>query len=281
MDSIRERRSSLAEVNEERRTRLSEKQSTLSDRREEVDEARIETLNSQLAEARADIESLTDTIETLEKRRDEVQSAIGATEQAIETLEGHRERLETLEERQDRLGTIYEEAETLEETYSDLRSSLRQRNVATLERLVNETFDLLYRNDAYASIELDGDYALTVYQKDGEPIAPERLSGGERALFNLSLRCAIYRLLAEGEHGSAPMPPLILDEPTVYLDDGHVTQLLELVDSMRSLGVEQILAVSHDEELVGAGDRHVLVQKDPTSNRSRIVSDDPVAQLRP
>jgi ATPase involved in DNA repair len=89
-------------------------------------------------------------------------------------------------------------------------------------------------------------------------------------VFNLSLRCAIYRLLAEGIEGTAPMPPLILDEPTVFLDDSHVSQLLELIDAMRELGVEQILVVSHDDELVAAADTLLQVRKDPTTNRSTV-----------
>jgi exonuclease SbcC len=136
--------------------------------------------------------------------------------------------------------------------------------------MLNETFELVYENDTYSRLELDGEYRLTVYQKDGEELDPEQLSGGERALFNLSLRCAIYRLLAEGIEGAAPMPPLILDEPTVFLDSGHVTQLVELIESMRDRGVEQILVVSHDEELVGAADDLVTVRKDSTTNRSTV-----------
>jgi exonuclease SbcC len=66
------------------------------------------------------------------------------------------------------------------------------------------------------------------------------------------------------------MPPLILDEPTVFLDSGHVSQLVELVGSMRDLGVEQIIVVSHDEELVGAAQDLVRVEKDATSNRSTV-----------
>ena len=73
------------------------------------------------------------------------------------------------------------------------------------------------------------------------------------------------------------MPPLILDEPTVFLDSGHVSKLVDLVESMRDLGVEQILVVSHDEELVGAADDLVRVRKDPTSNRSRVDRTDTVA----
>jgi exonuclease SbcC len=39
---------------------------------------------------------------------------------------------------------------------------------------------------------------------------------------------------------------------------------------MRGFGVEQILVVSHDEELVGAADDLVVVEKDPTTNRSSV-----------
>jgi exonuclease SbcC len=136
--------------------------------------------------------------------------------------------------------------------------------------MLNETFELVYENDTYSRIELDGEYRLTIYQKDGDALDPDQLSGGERALFNLSLRCAIYQLLAEGIDGAAPMPPLILDEPTVFLDSGHVTQLVELIDAMRDRGVEQILVVSHDDELVGAADDLVTVRKDSTTNRSTV-----------
>jgi exonuclease SbcC len=154
--------------------------------------------------------------------------------------------------------------------YGDLRADLRQRNVAELERLLNETFELVYRNDAYSRIELDGDYELTVYQKDGEALSPEQLSGGERALFNLSLRCAIYRLIAEGIEDTAPLPPLILDEPTVFLDAGHVAKLVDLIDAMCEHGVEQILVVSHDPNLVDAADDVVRVESDPTTNTSSV-----------
>jgi exonuclease SbcC len=45
---------------------------------------------------------------------------------------------------------------------------------------------------------------------------------------------------------------------------------VDLVEEMRSLGVRQIVIVSHDDELVGAADDLVRVEKDPTSNRSTV-----------
>ncbi|RQG90105.1 DNA double-strand break repair Rad50 ATPase [Natrarchaeobius halalkaliphilus] len=270
IETLRERRSDWRTLNDERREQLSDKRDRKEELEAEFDEERVATAREDRESAREYLEKVDEKLTELRERRDEVQNAIGAVENELDELDRLRERLERLRERCDRLESLYEEAETLQTTYGDLRAELRQRNVETLERLLNETFDLVYQNDSYASIDLDGEYRLTVYQKDGEPLEPEQLSGGERALFNLSLRCAIYRLLAEGVEGNAPMPPLILDEPTVFLDSGHVTQLVSLVESMRNLGVEQILVVSHDEELVGAADSIVRVEKDATSNRSRL-----------
>ncbi|MWV38329.1 DNA double-strand break repair ATPase Rad50 [Natrialba sp. INN-245] len=275
VENLRERRQDWQQLNDERRETLSSKRERKRDLESEFDEKRVQTAREDKQNAERYLEQVDEKLAELEDRHDDVQNAIGAVENELEELERLRERLERLEHRANRLESLYEEAQTLQTTYGDLRAELRQRNVETLERLLNETFDLVYRNDSYASIDLDGDYRLTVYQKDGECLDPEQLSGGERALFNLSLRCAIYRLLAEGVEGAAPMPPLILDEPTVFLDSGHVTQLIALVESMRELGVEQIVVVSHDEELVGAADSLVRVEKDATSNRSRLERGEP------
>ncbi len=276
IENLREKRAEKAEINDERRERLAEKRDRRAELAEAFDEARVETARAERERATEYLEKVEAELADLEAERDDLQGALGAVRNELEELSALRERREALSATVDRLETLYGEVETLEETYVTLRAQLRRQNVETLERMLNETFDLVYENDTYPRIELDGEYRLTVYQKDGETLDPDQLSGGERALFNLSLRCAIYRLLAEGIEGTAPMPPLILDEPTVFLDEGHVGQLVELVEAMRDLGVEQILVVSHDEELVAAADDVVAVRKDPTTNRSTVEHTDTV-----
>jgi len=268
--TLREQRAEKEELNDERRDRLAEKRERRAELEEAFDEERVEQAREQKNNAEAYLEQVEEKLTDLDERRSELRSRIGGIESELDELERLRERREALEATVERLESLYDEARALQEMYGELRAELRQRNVESLERMLNETFELLYENDTYARIELDGEYRLTVYQKDGETLDPEQLSGGERALFNLSLRCAIYQLLAEGIEGAAPMPPLILDEPTVFLDDSHVSQLIELVDAMRELGVEQILVVSHDEELVAAADDLITVRKDPTTNRSTV-----------
>ncbi|MFC5970179.1 DNA double-strand break repair ATPase Rad50 [Halomarina salina] len=278
-ERLRDRREELADVNDERREHLRERRERRDELRESFDEDQIEGDRENLRGAREFIEYVEPKLADLREERDELQSDVGAIENELDALDDLRERREELAATVERLDALYEETEELQSMYADLRAELRQRNVVKLESLLNETFDLVYQNDSYARIELDGDYELTVYQKDGEPLDPEQLSGGERALFNLSLRCAIYRLLAEGIEGAAPMPPLILDEPTVFLDAGHVSKLVELIGSMRDVGVEQIVVVSHDEELAGAADDLVHVEKNPTSNRSTVDRERELATL--
>ncbi|MFC7041732.1 DNA double-strand break repair ATPase Rad50 [Halonotius sp. GCM10025705] len=268
IEDLTDQRETLAERNEERREWLADKREQRDELLDVFDDDRIETARERKANAEQYIEDVEPELADLRERRDELQNAIGGVTADIEQLESLREEREAIAERVDRLELVHSETEDIETMYGDLRTELRRRNVESLERMLNETFDLVYGNDAYARIELDNEYDLTVYQKDGQPLEPGQLSGGERALFNLSLRCAIYRLLAEGIEGAAPTPPLILDEPTVFLDAGHVGRLVDLVEEMRGFGVRQILIVSHDDELVGAADELITVEKDPTTNRS-------------
>ena len=270
----REKRENLAEVNGERRDRLADKRERRDELAEAVDEAAVENAKERKTDAEQYLEQVAEELDRLGERREELQNAIGGVKGGLRELEELREERETLSDRVDALEALHEETSEIESMYGELRAELRQRNVAELERTLNETFELVYDNDAYSHIELDGEYVLTVYQKDGEPLDPEQLSGGERALFNLSLRCAIYRLLSEGIEGATPTPPLILDEPTVFLDSGHVSRLVRLVEEMRGFGVRQIVIVSHDDELVGAADELVTVEKDPRTNRSTVRRED-------
>jgi exonuclease SbcC len=273
----RERAEAVAETNDERRERLAEKRRRRDELREAVDEDAVAAARENRRNAVDYLDDVEAELDRLAERRDEVQARLGGIRSEIEALESLRTERDALAARVEALDDLHEETRRLEATYGDLRADLRQRNVETLERLLNETFDLVYANDAYARLRLGGDYDLSVVQKDGSELDPAQLSGGERALFNLSLRCAIYRLLAEGIDGAAPMPPLILDEPTVFLDAGHVSRLVDLVEEMRNLGVAQIVIVSHDRELVGAADDLVRVEKDPRSNRSSVSRSRPAA----
>jgi len=214
-------------------------------------------------------------IKKLEEQRAELMKQIGMTEKEIERLSHLQNQLRSLQHRSDFLGAVYRDAEELESMYIRIRAELRSRNVGALDALINEIFAFMYSNNAYSHVQLDPEYNLTIYGKDGTPLEPKLLSGGERAIFNLVLRCAIYRLLSMAIGGPAKgssLPPLIMDEPTVFLDRGHVQQLIKLIDLMRDFGVGQIIIVSHDESLIDSADHLFYVEKDPITNTSSITA---------
>ncbi len=211
-------------------------------------------------------------IDKLKPEKDEVMKKAGMAEHDRRRLSDLKRNLNILDNRGRYLYAVYSDAEKLENMYMSIRARLRLDNIQTLDMLINDIFSFMYTNNAYSHVKLDADYNLTVFEKDGTTLEPKLLSGGERALFNLVLRCAIYRLLSLGasNQDGRSLPPLIMDEPTVFLDRGHVHQLIKLIDMMRDIGVAQILIVSHDESLIDSADNVFAVEKDPVTNTSGI-----------
>lgn len=270
LDRLDERTDHLDELETDRRDQLDAIDEELAELEDTLDASDVEELETELETARERLETATSHLDDIRERKGELTEALGSVRSDIDRLEEIEADLEAATSVHEDLAALREEAAELGTLYESVRSELRERNVATLERLLNETFDLLYRNETYEHIDLDTDYALTIRSTDGTELDPSQLSGGERAIFNLSLRCAIYRLLAEGVEGAAPMPPLMLDEPTVFLDQGHVGRLIRLLETMREFGVEQTLVVSHHEALLDAAKHRIAVEKDPSSNRSAV-----------
>ena len=187
--------------------------------------------SAQFGEAQANI---TEEIELKNATKDSILKEIGMVENNLKRLKELKNELKDLENRLLYLEAIYNNSEELENIYMLVRADMRAKNIDALSVLLNEMFNNMYVNNAYSHIELDTEYNLKVYTKDGTPLEPKLLSGGERAIFNLVLRCAIYRLLSLGFGGDRAdgLPPLILDEPTVFLDRGHIRQLLQLIEMM-------------------------------------------------
>lgn len=253
-------------------TQIGEKKESLADIDRNIGEfnkEELETLNRKYDDA---FETINSIISKLKLEKDEVMKKAGMAENDRKRLSDMKQNLKVLQNKGDYLRAVYSDAESLESMYMRIRAQLRSSNIQTLDTLINEIFTFMYSNNAYSHVTLDADYNLTVFEKDGTALEPKLLSGGERALFNLVLRCAIYRLLSLGTstHAGEGLPPLIMDEPTVFLDRGHVHQLIKLIDMMRDIGVAQILIVSHDESLIDSADHVFAVEKDPITNNSAI-----------
>jgi len=200
LERLRDQHDQKGEINDERRERLADKRERKRALAEQFDDE----------EGRAGPERTRPRDRLRREGRREARRArrapVGATEpdrrrrERIEELEGLRERREQLTATLERLESLYDEADDLQEMYGTLRAELRQRNVETLERMVNETFDLIYQNDSYARIELDGEYQLDRLPEGRRGAGPRtalrrraRAVQPEPALCDLSAPCGGHR----------------------------------------------------------------------------------------
>lgn len=270
VEEKRSRREEIEALQAEQEAQIESLNEEIAELEEEVDPAQIEELDTMYEARKKEHAELTDELTKVSGELEELTEERGRVRSAVERLETKREEAERIEEKRDAVASVVEECEELELLYGELQTDLRQQNITQLEQLVNEIFGLVYQNDSYSRIELTGEYELSIYEKSGEALDPTELSGGEKALFNLSLRCGIYQLLAEGIDGKAPLPPLILDEPTVHLDAEHVNRISDVVDRMRQLGVDQTIVVSHEPEIVESADERIEVTQNPSTNRSSV-----------
>jgi len=96
----------------------------------------------------------------------------------------------------------------------------------------------------------------------GSVLPIKNASGGERVAVAIALRLA----LAELAMGRSPTV-LILDEPTVNLDDERVTQVFNIIGEIgRTL--RQVIVVTHDEKVIDIADAVIRVEN--IGNTSRV-----------
>lgn len=239
-----------------------------SDAVDAFDPEKFDQAKQTVAEIEGDIDDFDNKLEDLQTTGRAVSEHLGDLGQQLTQLDTLRTKRDTRQREATAVSALNSQVDKLEEMFVNLRADLREQNVHRLEDLLQEMFGILYRNDAYADIKLDREYDATLIEKGGGELPPAKLSGGESAVFNLALRGAIYRLLTEGFEDDVPMPPLILDEPTAHLDDGHVDRLSDVVEAMRTAGVKQTIVVSHDEGLIDSADHRIQVSQQQGTNRS-------------
>jgi exonuclease SbcC len=117
---------------------------------------------------------------------------------------------------------------------SVVQPAMRKNSV----RRVSDAFQSFYQelsNDSidYATIDEDGNIDIT---RNGEPSPVNSLSGGETTCAALALRLAVCSSLTRNQL-------LLLDEPTIHLDEVYRAKLREFLGSHV---FEQLIVVTHD-----------------------------------
>ena len=275
IDDVERKIESLSQDIEHTRERREDIQARINDIEDELDELRDDLADTDIDSLRSEKEKMEGNIEELEtaiedfgsqiRELDREHTEIESTLQQIQRLQG---RVSTAEEREAWASDLYDEFESIRGTYEQVKSQLREKNIALLKRYVNDLFDALYQQQSFERVELRAGYELEMVRADGERMTPRLTSGGEGAILNLALRAAIYRLIAEKEARAGELPPLILDEPTEGLDNTHIREVTELIEEIRKWDVPQVFVVTHQEELFDSGFNEIIVEMDADSQSS-------------
>jgi DNA repair exonuclease SbcCD ATPase subunit len=172
-----------------------------------------------------------------------------------EGIKSYTESIDYLENRRKRISLDLDEArinidirnhlETLREV---MHKSNLPRKVAVnyLKQTVSKMNN--YLEDFHAPFRVYSDDELTFWAKfnDNRSLPASRLSGGEKVLLSLAFRLAVQFGVASSVN------LLVLDEPTVGLDDDNIECLETAFNRLRAMSVSsglQVLVVSHEKAM--------------------------------
>jgi DNA repair exonuclease SbcCD ATPase subunit len=181
-------------------------------------------------------------------------------------LQGTAKQLKDEEARLAKLRQQAEEAKTLT-AYCDhlefARAALHRDNfpsgkvkafVDSMLVSANEYLDAMQAGFSVSYSKDDGFIAF--FPQDNKHMRADRLSGGEKVTFALAFRFAVNDLHTDTGF-------LILDEPTVWLDDKHIDYVISALNLVKAKLVPrvQLIIVTHDEKLAAVADSVFEVTK--------------------
>ncbi len=115
----------------------------------------------------------------------------------------------------------------------------------------------------YSNLVLDDEYNIILYGPEGEAKL-DMISGGEKIAVALALRLGITEAISKSN-----IETILLDEPTIHLDNQRIHELITLLTGLSSL--PQMIIVTHDIELENAADNLIRVVKE--NGISNVVGD--------
>ncbi len=230
----------------------------LHDRRMQMQE-RLQG-QSEIASKRAHVQELLSALDkeraALQEQYDQLAQARGIVQGRLEHLKRLQDEMARVTREQEDVKKLMAELDEIVSVYQTTKVALRQRNLEALNYYFNEFFSTMDSGDSYSRVMVRDDYEIEVELKNGRTINPSLMSGGERALTNIALRCAIHQVLAK----AVRRMPLILDEPTIYLDRDRIHRLQFLLEDLgRRVG--QVIVVSHEVGLVEGADHEYRTEK--------------------
>ncbi|MEM3989038.1 MAG: SMC family ATPase [Desulfurococcaceae archaeon] len=135
----------------------------------------------------------------------------------------------------------------------ELAKALTTEARRALEELTNDV--LRHFKLGVSSVRISEDFNLS-YVINGEELPIRNASGGEKVGIAIALRLALAEMLMN----RAPTT-IILDEPTIYLDDENKEKLFKVLKNVAN-NLRQVIVVTHDEKIMEIADKVFLVENE-------------------
>lgn len=187
-----------------------------------------------------------------EQRQRKVGELTGLIHGTEKQLADEQKRLVKLQEETEKAKTLTRFCDYLEFARTALhRDNFPSGKVkAFVDRMLITANMYLDTMQAGFSVSYDKDDGfIAFFPKDSKHMRADRLSGGEQVTFALAFRFAVNDIHTDTGF-------LVLDEPTVWLDDKHIDYVINALALVKTKLVPrvQLIIVTHDEKLAAVAD---------------------------
>ncbi|WP_297889635.1 AAA family ATPase [Sulfurihydrogenibium sp.] len=212
----------------------------------------IEKLNEKLKDL--DISGLYSQKDSLQKHITEKNSYISEKKQELGNLQGQEnilsqqlKKAQEQEEEMERLNVKIKRYYKIENALQQLQKLLKDNALYNLPKITEDIFSKFGFNQ-FINLKFTEKYEITLtanaVSSSDIAVKVDSLSGGQRIALSLALRLAIAKMLNEKADF------LILDEPTIHLDESRKRELIDLLGDLKESNfIKQLIIVTHDDEI--------------------------------
>jgi len=197
--------------------------------------------------------SLEEKLKILSAKLTELESQKGKLTGMKESVEKNLQFVKKNQEKISQLGQKIEKYQKIEYALGPqgIQKIIRENALYELPRITNLLFSIF--GFPFQQVKFSDNFDITLLaptvEKSDRYIPVSSLSGGQRVALGLALRLAIGRFLSNRAEF------LILDEPTVHLDQQRRSDLVNILINLKEKNlVKQLILVTHDTEIEDAAD---------------------------
>ncbi|MCF2142543.1 MAG: AAA family ATPase [Candidatus Heimdallarchaeota archaeon] len=203
----------------------------------------------------------------LKTKREEMTAEIAGKKAALSSLKNEvlpplKDQIRTLEQKEEKAQQIMKELKLEKkkrEVVKILRSLMRElpnrllpNFIQRINKTATEILQSIVPGSDIQNIVLEDDYSLKIIRL-GNYENISLLSGGETIVIALALRLAFAKEFST-------LDTLILDEPTIFLDERRRSELISVLERTRL--VQQLFVVTHDPDFERISDKIFYVSKE-------------------